>query len=62
MKKKRPPLSVFVIGVLIALLVTNIIIYFAAGQYGVTFMEVYSVGYLVGMVVMYIAVHHYRWK
>jgi hypothetical protein len=61
MKKKRP-LSVFVIGVLIALFVTNMIIFFVAGQYGVTFMEVYSVGYLVGMFAMYIAVHHYRWK
>lgn len=61
MKKKRP-LSVFVIGVLIALLVTNMIIFFVAGQYGLTFMEVYSVGYLVGMGVMYFAVHRYRWK
>jgi hypothetical protein len=59
---KKRSLGVFVMGVIIALAVVNVIIFYMHGEAGLTFMEVFSFGYLVGMTAMYIAVHRYRWK
>ncbi len=62
MKLKRYPLWLWVVGVIIALAVVNCISWSLGGTARLKTMEVFSGGFLLGMLAMYIAVHVYRWK
>lgn len=59
---KKRSLWVYVIGVIIALAICNSITFMIGGSNKLLKMEVFSFGYLVGMISMFLAVHHYRWK
>ncbi|HEY3897421.1 MAG TPA: hypothetical protein VGM54_02345 [Chthoniobacter sp.] len=59
---KRWPLSVYVIAVIITLLIVNVAAWCTGGPAKFRIMEIYSSGFLMGMVAMYIAVHVYRCK
>ena len=59
---KKLPLSAYVIGVVIALAVVNCIVWFIGGAEESQSVELVSLGFLLGMLAMYIAVHLYRWK
>jgi len=50
--REKRPLWVYVVGVLIVLGAINLIAHLA----------VFSAGFLLGMLAMYIAVHLYKWK
>jgi hypothetical protein len=59
---KRWSLSVYVVAVIIALVFANVIAWFTGGPAKFRIMEIYSFGFLMGMVAMYIAVHLYKYK
>ena len=61
MQNKRP-LYVYVIVVVIAIVIVNWISYMIGGADRLAKVEVFSGGFLLGMIAMYIAVHLYRWK
>ena len=58
----KRPLYVYVIGVGVALVVVNYIAWLTGGDTKLHTSELVSVGFLLGMLAMYIAVHLYRWK
>ena len=58
---KRYPLSLYVVGVMVALAIINYIAWLTGGAEKLGTMELFSVGFLLGMLAMYIAVHVYRW-
>ena len=59
---KKRPLSTYVIGVLIALVIVNYIAWLTGGVAKLQTSGLVSIGFLLGMLAMYIAVHLYRWK
>ena len=59
---RRWPLSVYVIAVIITLVIVNVLAWFTGGPAKFRIMEIYSSGFLMGMVAMYIAVHVYKYK
>lgn len=59
---KKYPLSLYVIGVIIVLVLVNCIQWYVGGEARLKGMELFSTGFLMGMLAMYIAVHLYRWK
>jgi hypothetical protein len=56
---KRYPLSLYVTGVIIVLAIINFIAWFTGRRMSIS---IFSAGFLVGMLAMYIAVHFYQWK
>ncbi len=54
-------LTVYVIGVIIVLAVVNGITWLVGGMGRFRTMELVSLGFLLGMLAMYIAMHVYRW-
>ena len=59
---KRYPLSLYVTGVIIVLAIVDCIAWFALGGIHAKSIGVFSGGFLLGMLAMYIAVHLYRYK
>ncbi len=59
---EKRPLWVYVIGVIIALVIVNYIAWLTGGATKFKTSELVSMGFLLGMLAMYIAVHLYRWK
>ena len=59
---KKYPLGLYVIGVIVVLAIINYIAWFAGGEAKLKTFELFSGGFLSGMLAMYIAVHIYRWK
>ncbi len=59
---ERRPLWLYVIAVIIALVVVNYIAWLTGGDIKLHTSELVSVGFLLGMLAMYIAVHLYRWE
>jgi len=59
---KKYHLSVYVIGVIVILTLVNYIAWYTGGIARLKTIESVSLGFLVGMLAMYIAVHIYRWK
>ena len=59
---KKYPLSLYVVGVIIVLVLVNYISWFVGGEAKLNSFELLSGGFLLGMMAMYIAVHVYRWK
>ena len=59
---KKRSLWVYVIGVIIVLIICNWITFMVGGSNKVLKVEIFSAGYVVGMLSMYIAVHLYRWE
>jgi hypothetical protein len=59
---KRYSLWVYVIGVIIALAIVNWLAWLVGGAAQLGTAELVSLGFLLGMLAMYIAVHLYRWK
>ena len=58
---KKSSLAVYVIGVVIAIVLVNFIVLFI-NESEVRSVMIFSLGFLLGMLAMYIAVHLYRWK
>jgi len=59
---KKYPLGLYVVAVIIVLAIVNYLIWLERGAAGLRLMEIFSIGFLAGMLAMYIAVHVYRWK
>lgn len=59
---KKYPLSLYVVGVVIVLLLVNYIAWIAGGELRLKRFELLSAGFLLGMLAMYTAVHVYKWK
>ena len=59
---KRYPLSIYVTGVIIVLAIINCIAWFVGGVIHARNISIFSGGFLLGMLAMYIAVHIYRYK
>ena len=59
---KRYPLSLYVTGVIIVLAIINCIAWFAGGVMHARNIIIFSSGFLLGMLAMYIAVHIYTYK
>ena len=59
---RRLPLWVYVVGVIIALAVVNGIAWFVGGAAKLRSLELFSAGFLFGMLAMYIAVHIYSYE
>ena len=59
---KRFPLWLYVIGIIVVLVIVNCIAWFTGGAVKLRAVELFSAGFLAGMLAMYIAVHVYRWK
>ncbi|HLW48623.1 MAG TPA: hypothetical protein VKW09_12755 [bacterium] len=59
---KRSPLWLYVVGVIVVLSIVNVIAWFTGGAAKLKATELFSAGFLLGMLAMYIAVHLYRWK
>lgn len=59
---KKRPLSIYVVGVIIALIIVNLLAWFVDPAKAVHDSLIFSGGFLLGMLAMYIAVHLYRWK
>jgi hypothetical protein len=57
MKKKKRSLGVYVIGVIVALVMVNSIVWYMGRLEELKSVELLSVGFLLGMLAMYIAVH-----
>jgi len=57
---KKYPLTLYVVGVIIVLAIINGIAWFAYGGVNFKAIESFSLGFLMGMLAMYIAVHIYR--
>jgi len=58
----KHPLSQYVIAVVVVLALVNAFIYFVWGKEKFLDVSKYSLGFLFGMLAMYIAVHIYSWK
>ncbi|HEX5430124.1 MAG TPA: hypothetical protein VFX17_03565 [Patescibacteria group bacterium] len=58
----KRPLWVYIIGVIIALIIVNYISYLIGGTDRLRMVMDVSIGFLLGMLAMYIAVHLYTWK
>lgn len=56
------PLSLYIVGVIIVLVFANCIAWYVGGEAKLKSFELFSGGFLLGMLAMYIAVHLYRWK
>lgn len=61
MRKKRS-LAVYVFGVIICLISVNLIVWYTGRFEELKSVEQISVGFLLGMLAMYIAMQLYRWK
>jgi hypothetical protein len=59
---RKRPLYVYVIGVIVALGIVNGIAWIADSTITLQKSLVFSGGFLLGMLAMYIAAHLYRWK
>ena len=59
---KKYPLSLYVALVVIILVILNYISWLVGGGARLRETELFSSGFLLGMLAMYIAVHFYRWK
>jgi hypothetical protein len=59
---KRFPLSLYATGVMIVLVLINCIAWFVGGVARLKNVEIFSSGFLLGMLAMYTAVHIYWWK
>ncbi|MDI6734551.1 MAG: hypothetical protein QMD50_03660 [Patescibacteria group bacterium] len=59
---KKYPLWLYVIGVIVVLALINYIAWSVGGEAKLKSFELFSGGFLLGMLAMYIAVHLYRWK
>ena len=59
---KKRSLWVFVIGVIVVLVIVNWITFMVGGLDKFLKIGIFSAGYLVGLIAMYLAVHLYRWK
>ncbi len=59
---KKRPLSWYVVSVITALVVLNLVVWYLGGQTRLEEVARYSLGFLLGMLAMYIAVHLYAWK
>lgn len=59
---KKRPLNRYVIGVIVVLIIVNIISWFIGGEERAQMVSHVSIGFLLGMLAMYIAVHMYKWK
>lgn len=59
---KKRPLYLYIIGVIIALALVNYFSWLLGGETRLQTARLVSVGFLLGMLAMYIAVHLYRWK
>jgi len=59
---KKYPLGLYVIGVIIVLALINYIAWSVGGEAKLQVFKLFSAGFLLGMLAMYIAVHIYRWK
>jgi uncharacterized membrane protein len=58
----KPPLTRFVIGVLVVLAIILCFRWFIGGRPFFSTVAIFCAGYLIGMLAMYIAVHLYSWK
>ena len=56
------PLSQYVLAVIVILILLNTIVYFVLGKEKFFDVAKFSLGFLLGMLAMYIAVHIYSWK
>lgn len=56
------PLANYVLAVIVVLALGNCIAWFVGGPVKLTRFAIFSGGFLMGMLAMYIAVHLYRWK
>ena len=59
---KKYPLSLYVFGVIVVLVIVNCLAWFLYGEKEFRSIMTFSLGFLLGMLAMYIAVHLYRWK
>ena len=59
---EKRPLWLYVVVVIIALAIVNYIALLTGGDTKLHTSELVSLGFLLGMLAMYIAVHLYRWK
>jgi 4-hydroxybenzoate polyprenyltransferase len=59
---KKFPLSIYVIGVIVVLVIVNYVSWMVGGEARLKSVELFSGGFWLGMLAMYIAVHIYRWK
>jgi len=58
----KRPLMQYVVGIVIALAIVNLIAWRIDSGTVLRTSELVSLGFLLGMLAMYIAVHLYRWK
>ncbi len=59
---KKFPLSLFVIAVIVVLALVNCIHWYVEGEASLRTVGSFSIGFMAGMLAMYLAVHLYRWK
>lgn len=57
----KKPLWIYVTAVIITLIVINLVGYFIVGTLSQA-LKIFSLGYIIGMIAMYIAVHVYESK
>ncbi|EDY18438.1 hypothetical protein CfE428DRAFT_4222 [Chthoniobacter flavus Ellin428] len=60
MKQRR--LSVYVTAVMVVLVIANCLAWLVGGAARFRAMGIYSSGFLIGMLAMYIAMHLYKWQ
>lgn len=59
---KKYPLWLYVVAVISILFITNYIAWLTGGATKLKSVALFSGGFWIGMLAMYIAVHLYRWK
>ena len=59
---EKSPLSHYVIAVVIVLALVNCLHWYLGGEARLKTVGSFSIGFMLGMLAMYIAVHLYRWK
>ena len=59
---QKRPLWLYVVGVVIALVIVSYVSWITGGEAKLQTSELVSIGFLLGMLAMFIAVHLYRWK
>jgi hypothetical protein len=59
---KKTSLAVYVTGVVILIIIVNCLVWFMGMYTELHNVMTFSLGFLLGMLAMYIAVHLYRWK
>ena len=59
---KKYPLGLYVAAVMVVLVIVNYFAWLIRGNSSLGSIGIFSIGFLVGMLAMYIAVHLYRWK